>query len=184
MSVKTFQTGGVYPAPEHLPISSPYGWRIIDGEREFHAGIDITGQGEHHPVYATMASEVIVNQWSDTGGWMIYLRHLGDDYYSRYLHLHEQSPIPVGRLVLQGQQIGKMGSTGLSYGIHLHFEVAYENANWGTERGTIDPQIYLGLETDPGQPDPGQPGQPGVGLPIYLNRHSTNMRRMGVRGRR
>ena len=44
----------------------------------------------------------------------------------------------VGQYVEQGQIIGYVGSTGYSYGNHLHFEVYYNNVR-------VDPDPYLGI---------------------------------------
>ena len=81
-----------YPTDPTLKISSP--WAMRDGT--FHGGIDIGGLGSTHPIYATQSGKVIVNQFSTTGGNMVYIQHTGDPYFSRYLHLSTQSPISVG----------------------------------------------------------------------------------------
>ena len=113
-----------FPTTEGIPISSPYGWRIhpISGERKFHAGTDFDGVA-NDPIYATQDGIITVNKWSDSGGWMIYIQHTGDEYHSRYLHLIKQGSVSVGSTVTKGQQIGLMGTTGSSTGVHLHFEV-------------------------------------------------------------
>lgn len=145
----------VFPTTLGLKITSPYGWRTspINNKQEFHKGIDIGGAGVNHPIYATMDGIVTVNRWSDSAGFMVYLQHTGDDKHSRYIHLAVQSPIPVGTAVTKGQQIGTMGTTGYSTGIHLHFEVATSQAGLGTQAGTIDPQVYLAGATGGGGGD-------------------------------
>lgn len=132
------------PVNAGIPISSPYGWRIhpISGERKFHAGTDYDG-GANDPIYATQSGVVTVNRWSDSGGWMVYIRHTGDTYHSRYLHLNVQGSVNVGDVVTKGQQIGLMGTTGSSTGVHLHFEVGTTQEGLGSESGTIDPEVYL-----------------------------------------
>lgn len=134
-----------HPTKKDLRISSPYGWRThpISGEKKFHAGTDWGGGGQTHPLYACQNATVTVSQWSDTGGWMIYLKHTGDKYHSRYLHCHEKPLVNVGDTVKKGQEIGVMGTTGSSTGIHLHFEVGISQEGLGTEAGTIDPEKYL-----------------------------------------
>jgi len=141
----------VFPTTAGLPITSPYGWRIhpVTGEPDFHAGIDIGGNGINHPIYATQSGSVIENRWSDTGGWLVRIQHTADPYFSQYLHLMIQSPIPVGTLVERGQQIGIMGTTGTSTGIHLDFAIATSVDGFFTETGTIDPEIYLQMGTTP-----------------------------------
>lgn len=140
-------TGGSKPAlpvKEGTPISSPYGWRIhpISGDRKFHAGTDFDGDA-NDPIYATQSGIITLNQWSDSGGWMVYIQHTGDPYHSRYLHLSAKGSPTVGSTVTKGQHIGLMGTTGSSTGVHLHFEVGTSQAGLGTEAGTIDPEIYL-----------------------------------------
>jgi len=145
----------VFPTTIGLPVSSSYGWRVspINGENEFHGAIDISGEGQNHPIYATQSGTVILNAWSDTGGWMVVIKHTGDQYYSRYLHLATASPISVGMDVVKGQEIGKMGTTGSSTGIHLDFAIAIDDKSWNTEEGTIDPEIYLQMSFGGGDPN-------------------------------
>jgi murein DD-endopeptidase MepM/ murein hydrolase activator NlpD len=134
-----------FPTTAGLPITSPYGWRThpITGEQDFHAAIDIGGNGVNHPVYATQTGEIIQNYDGGGGGWTVRIKHSGDSYYSQYLHLAVQSPLPVGTKVVKGQEIATMGTTGASTGIHLDFAVAINNSSWFGETGTIDPEIYL-----------------------------------------
>ena len=146
----------VFPTTEGLPITSPYGWRThpITGEPDFHGAIDIGGGGINHPVYATQTGVVIGNRWSDSGGWMIFIQHTADPYFSRYIHLDSQSPLGVGTNVIKGQEIGVMGATGTSTGIHLDFAIAISNNGWGTEWGTIDPELYLEMSFGGDTPKP------------------------------
>lgn len=141
-------SGGVkpfFPTTEGLPITSTYGWRThpISGEQDFHAAIDIGNGGGNPPIYATQDGKVITNQWSDSAGWMFTVQHTGDKYFSRYIHLASQSPISIGSTVTRGQEIGTMGTTGTSTGVHLDFAIGLSNTGWGTEAGTIDPLLYL-----------------------------------------
>lgn len=139
--------GGVphFPTTEGLPITSGYGWRIhpITLLPDFHAAIDISGGGVNHPIYATQSGVVIRNTWNDLSGWYVRIRHTGDPYFSQYLHLSVQSPIPEGTTVQKGQRIGTMGTTGSSTGIHLDFAIATSANGFFTEEGTIDPLEYL-----------------------------------------
>lgn len=142
-----------FPTSPDSVVTSPYGWRTHpDGHQQFHTGTDFAhSSGTSQPIYATQTGTVILNQWSDSGGWMIYIKHTGDPYYSRYIHLVSQSPITVGTSVTKGQEIGMTGNTGASYGIHLHFEIATSESGFGSESGTIDPEIYLQMDFGGGE---------------------------------
>lgn len=144
------QGGGIphFPTTEGLAITSPYGARThpITGLPDFHAAIDITGEGVNHPIYATQTAKVIENTWNDISGWRLRLEHEGDPYFSQYLHMAVQSPIAVGTRVIKGQVIGTMGTTGGSTGIHLDFAIATKANGFFTINGTIDPLIYLGMD--------------------------------------
>ncbi|MEI6587627.1 MAG: peptidoglycan DD-metalloendopeptidase family protein [Candidatus Moraniibacteriota bacterium] len=69
-------------------------------------------------------------------GYTVVIDH-GGTYETRYAHL-KYSPTISGT-VTQGQQIGVMGSTGISTGIHLHFQVYYNSSSNSTipELGTV-----------------------------------------------
>ena len=58
-----------------------------------------------------------------------------DGLVTRYAHLSEIN-ISEGMEVTEGQQIGRVGSTGRSTGAHLHFEVIVNDEN-------VDPYYYL-----------------------------------------
>jgi len=147
-----------FPTTEGLQITSPYGWRVnpITGERQFHSGIDIGGGGVEHPIYATQSGAVIFNGEITGGGWTIIIDHDGDPYFSRYLHMAVKSPIPIGTKVTKGQEIGTMGSTGDSTGIHLDFAIATTADGFRSEETTIDPELYL--QMDFGDGDGGDSG--------------------------
>ena len=59
--------------------------------------------------------------WSGGYGLMVILRHLEGTQESRYAHLSEVL-VKAGQSVQKGEVIGRVGSTGLSTGPHLHFE--------------------------------------------------------------
>jgi len=75
------------------------------------------------PIYAAASGEVIVSRtgWNSGYGNYIEIRH---DNGTRTLYAHNsQNIVSVGQYVQQGQVIGYVGSTGLSTGPHVHFEV-------------------------------------------------------------
>jgi murein DD-endopeptidase MepM/ murein hydrolase activator NlpD len=98
-------------------LTSGYGWRW----GRMHKGIDIANS-VGSAIVASQHGRVTFAGWSDGGyGYLVEITH-GDGSRSLYAH---QSRILVreGEEVLQGQQIGEMGSTGRSTGPHLHFEI-------------------------------------------------------------
>ena len=107
-------------------ISSPFGYRDARiGGNAFHGGTDIAGSGIYgQPVYATRNGYVAAAVWGTTGyGRYVLLDH-GDGFITIYGHCSNLT-VTQGQYVLQGQQIGNVGSTGNSTGPHLHFEVRY-----------------------------------------------------------
>lgn len=103
-------------------FTSGFGYRIhpVTGRREFHFGIDIAGpQGTAVNAYAN--GTVTRAQFLGGFGNVIEINH-GGGLRTLYAHLSRIS-VRVGDQVTVGQQIGSMGSTGVSTGSHLHFEV-------------------------------------------------------------
>ena len=123
----------IWPCETPMGVSSGYGWRTIYNYTEFHLGLDIpnvTGS----PIWASDGGVVIFAEETPSYGKNIHIVH-ANGYSTVYAHLDEIL-VKVGDRIAPGQQIGKMGSTGLSYGTHLHFEVRINNL-------TIDPQTVL-----------------------------------------
>lgn len=156
-----------FPTTNGLPITSKYGWRThpISGEQDFHGAIDIGGGPTNHPIYATQTGSVLETGFNDSMGYYIRIEHTGDNYYSQYIHLAEQASVSNGDTVSKGQQIGIMGTTGSSTGIHLDFAIAIHSNGWFTEEGTIDPEKYLEMTFG----DNGGGGSNGVVLKDIIN---------------
>jgi murein DD-endopeptidase MepM/ murein hydrolase activator NlpD len=116
-------SGGMsWPTPGYREITSPFGWRMhpVLGKRKFHTGIDIGAPEGAHIVAAASGTVIYAG---DRGGYgnCTMIDH-GDGVVTVYAH---QSDISVseGEHVKRGQRIGAVGSTGMSTGAHLHFEV-------------------------------------------------------------
>ena len=124
--------------PLYGRIMSRYGWRShpVNGRRRFHKGIDIaswTGA----PIQATADGIVEYAGWSRTFGYVVVIDH---DYGYRTVYAHCSQIIAAkGDLVKKGQVVAQVGSTGLSTGPHLHYEVR----KW---RKSLDPLAYLDLD--------------------------------------
>ena len=115
--------------PVNGPVTSPFGYRW----GRLHAGIDI-GVPYGTPIHAAAAGTVVLAGW--TGGYGNYtcIDH-GGGLATCYAHQSSYA-VSAGAHVSQGQVIGYVGSTGHSFGAHLHFEVRI-NGN------PVDPLGYL-----------------------------------------
>ena len=114
--------GGFFITPVKGYLTSKYGLRLhpIKKRKLFHSGADIGGnKGE--PVYAAASGEVIYAGKNGNYGNYVQIKHT-QGYTSCYAHLGSVS-VRAGQRVKRSQVIGKVGSTGLSTGPHLHFEI-------------------------------------------------------------
>ncbi len=129
---------GGYPLPYVVPVTSGFGWRTnpITGEWAFHSGIDL-GAPYGTPVLATSDGIVEFADWAGGYGNLVEIRH--SRARTRYAHLSQITVRP-GQKVVQGQQIGLVGSTGRSTGPHLHFEILSPTADGWI---AVNPAPYL-----------------------------------------
>ena len=105
-------------------LSSPFGMRKhpILGYNKMHKGTDFAAK-EGTPVMASGDGKIIRARWCGGGGNCIKIKH-NSTYSTVYAHLSKfASGIKEGRRVKQGRIIGYVGSTGMSTGPHLHYEV-------------------------------------------------------------
>ncbi|MCI6653374.1 MAG: peptidoglycan DD-metalloendopeptidase family protein [Ruminococcus sp.] len=112
--------GFIWPVPSVHTISSPYGYR--EGG-EFHTGLDIAdGDCYGATIVASKGGTVEWAGYDDSGyGNYVIINH-GDGYKTLYGHCSAVY-VSQGQQVSQGQSICAIGSTGQSFGNHLHFEV-------------------------------------------------------------
>jgi murein DD-endopeptidase MepM/ murein hydrolase activator NlpD len=133
---KKFASGtGIFGFPSDASISSSFGWRMhpILGYRRFHSGMDFAGN--YGSVIRTADSgTVIFAGWYGGYGRAVIIDH-GKGITTLYGHTSELF-VTDGQSVQRGQQIAAVGSSGLSTGPHLHFEVRRD----GTP---IDPAGFL-----------------------------------------
>jgi len=112
----------VFPLSIPAPITSLFGWRThpVEGGQRFHSGTDL-GAPMGTPVLAAYAGKVALADFLGGYGLAVAIDHNQGAQQTLYGHLSEIFVKP-GELVKQGMVIGRVGSTGLSTGPHLHFE--------------------------------------------------------------
>lgn len=123
----------MWPCEQPKGVSSYYGWRDLYGKPDFHLGIDIPDT-KGSKIWAADGGTVIFAGRTSSYGYNVHVMHT-NGYSTLYAHL-DSILVEAGDNVYIGQQIGTMGSTGVAYGTHLHFEVRINNK-------TVDPMKYL-----------------------------------------
>ena len=121
-------------------ITSRQGPRVhpVTGEFKNHGGTDI-GASYGSAIYAADSGTVVRSADGWNGGWGNYVMiNHGNGMQTLYAHMSSRA-VSVGQTVSRGQTIGYVGSTGMSTGPHLHFEM-YINGS------RVDPQTrYPGV---------------------------------------
>lgn len=115
------------PPVENVSFTSNYGYRIdpFTGHQSFHEGIDFAAE-TGAPIVASASGKVISAEQHPAYGKVIDIDH-GNGLVTRYAHASELL-VKEGDLVVRGQKIARVGSTGRSTGPHLHFEVRLNGA--------------------------------------------------------
>ena len=118
---------GVLRRPVGGPITSPFGTRIhpVTGARSLHDGTDF-GVPCGTPVHAAGTGTVVSRGFSGAYGNRVVVRH-ADDLETSYNHLASTS-VTTGQSVTTSTIVGRVGSTGLSTGCHLHFMTRRDGA--------------------------------------------------------
>ena len=128
--------GGImaWPSPGVNRVTSEFGYRVhpILKIKKLHTGIDI-GCPTGTNIVAANFGKVIKAGWNNSYGYMVMVDH-GGGIVTLYAH-NSSLTVKTGDNVERGQTIAKSGSTGMSTGPHLHFEVRvngeYQNPrNW------------------------------------------------------
>lgn len=128
---------GTFSWPLRGRLTSPFGYRMhpILGYRKMHTGIDIAAPGGT-PIKAAAAGRVVHAGWKGAYGVCVIIDH-GSGMSTVYGHMRSGSlKVSSGQVVSRGQVIGGCGTTGLSTGNHLHFEVR-------TNGRLVNPMGYL-----------------------------------------
>ena len=112
--------------PSSAPITSGWGrrWHPILRKMRMHYGTDFDGD-RGSPVWAAHQGVVETATYMKDFGRVVVLNH-GNGFSTLYAHLNKIR-VKYGETVRQGQRIGDLGSSGLSTGPHLHFEIRVDH---------------------------------------------------------
>ncbi len=112
-----------WPTDSGWTLSSGYEWRTspINGSRELHGGLDISGTGYGSNVYATNNGRVETAQFHSSYGNYVVINH-NNGYFSLYGHM-ARIAVKAGQVVARGDVIGYVGMTGAATGPHVHYEI-------------------------------------------------------------
>lgn len=118
-------------------LTSGFGYRTSPGGigSKNHGGIDLSS-GVNSPILATDGGTVIFAGWGGGFGNLVEIDH-GGGTISKYAHL-SKILVRAGDAVTQGDVIGEEGTTGVSTGVHLHFELHIQGQK-------VDPAHYVPL---------------------------------------
>lgn len=117
-------------------LTSGFGKRNtgIKGASTNHKGIDLAAK-QGTDIKSLRSGKVVASYYHNAQGHVVRVQQ-DDGVVAQYQHMQSKSPIAVGQSVSAGQSIGKVGSTGVSSGAHLHLEI--------TKNGKkVDPKDYL-----------------------------------------
>ena len=120
-------------------ITNPWGPAVhpFTNKWYMHKGIDIA-KGYGFNILAAADGKVVEasNDRGGFGNYIIIMHNFG--FYTKYAHLGNMY-VSEGDTVIQGQRIGTMGSSGLSTGPHLHYEIRI-----GSQ--VVDPARFLNVQ--------------------------------------
>ena len=128
-------------------MQCPVNYISINQEFGKHKGVDFGWYSDNHHnqwIYAVDDGVVIYNRHQMSGGYVIHIKH-DSGYVSEYGHLLKNSQQDhEGDKVKKGQQIAKMGKSGMVTGEHLHFGLYKgEYINYKHKEYFVDPLKYL-----------------------------------------
>ena len=131
-------------------LSSSFGMRKhpILGYNKMHRGTDFAAPSGT-PIMASGSGTITRARWCGGGGNCVKIKH-NSTYQTVYAHMKSFAKgVKEGRKVKQGQIIGYVGSTGLSTGPHLHYEVIVNGKKVNSQRLKLPSgKILKGIERE------------------------------------
>lgn len=168
------ETGAVvFPLPAGSWVRTDgFGWRDFAGN-PFHTGTDYSAP-DGTAILAAADGTVTVAEFSQDWGGLIVIEHTiqGQVVATAYVHMWQHGiHVTPGQRVTAGQHIGDVGSSGMSTGPHLHFEVrpggsfatAIDAEPWLAASGAIDLGTPGGEPPAPYGCEPGEDDSPEAG---------------------
>ena len=133
-----------------VKLTSPYGERVLNGQKDFHSGYDLVGIGSKNVTAAeggtVVRARIITDKSNLTWQWGNYVCiKTASGQYHYYCHLDSRA-VCAGQTVRAGEKLGVMGNTGYSFGAHLHFEVRASDG-----KTKVNPEEVLGIANTPGE---------------------------------
>lgn len=132
-----------------VTLTSHFGWRTLNGQRDYHKGVDLSGTDKTlvAPCDGVIGSSTIITDKSNlTWQWGNYIRIDTPDGLKIFMCHMAARKVKVGQKVKAGDVVGIEGNTGYSFGSHCHFEVRKNGES-------VDPTPYLGIPNEWGQYD-------------------------------
>ncbi len=123
-------------------VTSPRGYRTLNGNREYHGGLDLVALGDDKAVYAIADGTVDATPYEATGFGYYVRQILPDGRRIYYGHMAKGTIcVKAGQAIKNGDKLGVMGSTGSSTGAHTHIELRIA----GTSKENLDICEYTGI---------------------------------------
>ncbi|MCL2126585.1 MAG: peptidoglycan DD-metalloendopeptidase family protein [Oscillospiraceae bacterium] len=125
----------LWPCPSASYVSEGFGVRLhpVYNVYRQHWGVDIPAN-YGVSIIAADSGTVIISEYNSSYGNYVVINH-GNGMTTLYAHMSSRG-VSVGQSVSKGQIIGYVGTTGVSTGPHLHFEVSVDG-------NKVDPEKYL-----------------------------------------
>lgn len=137
----------ITPVDEPYRITQGYYTPWIFAPWKWHRALDYS-KPIGSPIYAAQEGTVKREGYMKDYGYMIEIDH-GGTYTTLYAHLKSRSNKSVNDHVNPAEQIGSVGSTGLSTGPHLHFEMRIGGTKVNPEKyNFITRETYMDLERE------------------------------------